>query len=75
MKTRFSDPRVLTVLGMVCLLAFNLINVANRWIGDPWRDWTDGLMGVALGMATVLVLTAVRLRARQWRDEKRSPCA
>jgi hypothetical protein len=74
-KDRFKDPRFLTVLGMVCLLAFNLVNVSNRWIQEAWRDWSDGASGLFLGMAMTLILISVRLRARQWRDEKKRPCA
>jgi hypothetical protein len=74
-KNRFKDYRRPMVLGMFCLVAFNLLNFSTRWIDAGWQNWMDGFAGFALGMAMVLILLAVRLRARQWRDEKTSPCA
>ena len=70
------NPRILLRIGMVCFLIFNLVNYfGRRWVDAPWRDWTDGLAGLTLGLYIGLMLMVVRLRARQLRGEGNPPCA
>lgn len=69
------NHRRLHVLGLLFLIAFNLVNWSNRWIAPAWRDRTDAVAGFAMGVAIGLMLLSIHLRARQLRGEGNPPCA
>ncbi len=76
MNLRMKDPHLMIMIGMVCLIAFNVSNfIVRRWIGGSWQDLLDGVSGVALGAAAAFILFAARLKGRQRRGDEASPCA
>jgi hypothetical protein len=69
------NPRVLNLAGLSFLLLFNILNFVVRRFVAPESDFAmgmlDGAVGASMGLAAMLLLTAVRMQARG----RGTPCA
>jgi len=70
LRQRFKDSRVLIMIGMSFLLAFNILNtIVRRFAAIPPNTFADGLFDGAVGMCMGIAIGTLLLGV--WRRGRR----